>query len=153
MDFGPENRALQSLVREVLGTIASLHPRQFGTGNGGTHAAIQHIAQAMKDGFVWAFEIDIENCFPSFDGNKVADLLPLPKEVTGRVVLSRHLNLVPGNLLDLFGGVSGGVDQGVPQGVPHAPTSVLQVVLAFLVPRSLQRPGRASAKGRPHRPF
>jgi hypothetical protein len=38
----------------------------------------------MKDGFVWAFEIDIENCFPSFDGDKVVDLLPLPSEIHAR---------------------------------------------------------------------
>ena len=121
MDFGPKNRTLQYLVKGLLETVAYRHPHQFGTGNGGPHAAIKHIAQAMKDGYLWAVEIDIEKCFPSFDADKVADLLPLPKEVTERVVLSRHLNLVPGNLLDLFGGMSGGVHDGAPYGVPHTP--------------------------------
>ncbi len=121
MDFGPEHRALQHLVRRVLKMVADLHPHQFGTGNGGLHAAIKHVAQAMKDGFVWAVEIDVESCFPSFEADKVADLLPLPKEVTERVLLSRHLNLVPGNLLDLLGGVPGGAHEGVPYGVPHTP--------------------------------
>jgi hypothetical protein len=119
MSFGAENRALQYLALGLLETVANLHPRQFGTGNGGIHAAIKHVAQAMKEGFVWAVEIDIENCFPSFDGNKVPDLLPLPKEVTERVLLARNLNLVPGNLLDLFEGVTGGVHGGVPRGGPH----------------------------------
>jgi hypothetical protein len=119
MDFGPENRALQYLLLPLLREIADLHPHQFGTGNGGPHAAIKHVAQAMKDGHLWAVEVDVEKCFASFDGTKVADLLPFPKEVTERVALSRHLNLVPGNLLELFGGVSGGVHDGVPYGVPH----------------------------------
>jgi hypothetical protein len=84
------------------------------------HAAIKHVAQAMKDGHLWAVEIDIENCFPSFDEGKVADLLPFPKEVTEQVLLARNLNLVPGNLLDLLGGEPGGVDD-VPYGSSHAP--------------------------------
>jgi hypothetical protein len=120
MDFGPENRALQHLVLRLLRAIADLHPHQFGTGNGGMHAAITHVAQAMKDGHLWAVEIDIENCFPSFDEGKVADLLPFPKEVTEQVLLARNLNLVPGNLLDLLGGEPGGVDD-VPYGSSHAP--------------------------------
>jgi hypothetical protein len=120
MDFGPETRALQYLLLPLLREIAGLHFHQFGTGNGGSHAAIKHIAQAMKDGHLWAVEIDIENCFPSFDGDKVADLLPFPKEVTEQVLLARNLNLVPGNLLDLLGGVSGGVHDA-PYGSSHAP--------------------------------
>ncbi len=121
MDFGPENRARQYLVLRLLRAIADLHPHQFANRGRGTHAAIKHVAEAMNDGFAWAVEIDIENCFPSFDGDKVADLLPLPKEVTERVLLARHLNLVPGNLLDLLGCEPGGVHQGIPYGVPHTP--------------------------------
>jgi hypothetical protein len=121
MDFGPKSRALQYLVKDLLKTLADLHPHQFGTGNGGLHAAIKQVAQAMQDGYVWAVEIDIENCFLSFDADEVAGHLPLPKEVTERVLLSRHLKLVPGNLLDLLGGVSGGVHEDVPYGVPHTP--------------------------------
>ena len=102
MDFGPKNRTLQYLVKGLLQTLAYLHPHQFGTGNGGLHAAIKHVVQVMQDGHLWAVEIDIEKCFLSFDADKVVDLLPLPKEVTERVVLSRHLNLVPGNLVDIF---------------------------------------------------
>ncbi len=120
LDFGPKNRALQYLLLRPLREIADLHPHQFGTGNGGSHAAIKHVAQATKDGFIWAVEIDIVNCFPSFGGDGVVDLLPLPKEVTESVLISRHLNLVPGNLLDLFGEEPGGVHH-VPHGAPHIP--------------------------------
>src|SRR6266498_212595 len=108
------------LARRAMKVIADLHPHQCGSGNGGMHAAIKHVAQAMKDGFVWAVEMDLENCFWSFDADKVADLLPLPKEVTEQALLARNLNLVPGNLLDLLGGVSGGVHD-VPYGSPHTP--------------------------------
>src|SRR5262249_20234106 len=80
MEFGPEHKTLQYLVLPALKAIAELHPHQFGTGNGGSHAAIKRIAQAMNAGFHWATEIDIENCFPSFDGKKIIDLLPFPKE-------------------------------------------------------------------------
>ncbi len=120
MEFGLENKALQYLVLIVLKVVADLHPHQFGTGNGGPHAAIKHIAQAMKDGFVWTIEIDIENCFASFDGKKIIDLLPIPKEVNTPIHPILH-------------------------------QSVLQAIWAQVVPRSLQRPGRALPKGRPHR--
>jgi hypothetical protein len=75
----------------------------------------------MNAGFHWATEIDIENCFPSFDGKKIIDLLPFPKEVTERVILSRHLNLVPGNLNDLFGTMSGGAPCNTPHNTPVGP--------------------------------
>ncbi len=148
MDFGPENRALQYLLLPLLREIADLHPHQFGTGNGGSHAAIKHIAQAMKDGFVWAVEIDIESCFPSFEADKVADLLPLPKEVTERVLLSRHLNLVPGNLLDLLGGMPGGVhEDGSPYGVPHTPYIGPACGLGILVAEVLAEARRGIPQG------
>ena len=125
MEFGPENKALQYLVLSVLRIIADLHPHQFGTGNGGPHAAIKHIAQAMKDGFVWAIEIDIESCFPSFDGTKIIELLPFPKEVIERVLLPVHLNLVPGNLIDLFGTMPGGAHSHTPHTTPVGPAGDL----------------------------
>jgi hypothetical protein len=123
LDFLSKNRALQYLLLRPLREIADLHPHQFGTGNGGLHAAIKHVAQAMQDGHLWAAEIDIVDCFPSFDGDKVADLLSLPKEVTEQVLLARNLNLVPGNLFDLFGEESGGVHH-TPYGAPHTPLRV-----------------------------
>jgi hypothetical protein len=118
LDFGPKNRALQYLLLRPLREIADLHPHQFGTGNGGPHAAIKHVAQAMKAGFVWATEIDIVSCFASFGGEGVVDFLPLPKEVTEQVLLARNLNLVPGNLVDLSGEEPGGVHH-TPYGAPH----------------------------------
>src|SRR6266567_7797093 len=95
LDFGIENRALQYLVRSVLYAIADLHPRQFAT-RGGPPAAIAQVAKAIRAGNVHAREIDIKDFYSSFDGNKLVDLIPLPKKVIERVLLSRHLNIVPG---------------------------------------------------------
>jgi hypothetical protein len=39
--------------------------------------------------------IPISSCF---DGKKLKDLLPIPKEVTEYVLISEHLNLKGGNL-------------------------------------------------------
>jgi hypothetical protein len=37
----------------------------------GTHAAIKRAAELLADGHTWAIKIDIANCYPSFDGEKV----------------------------------------------------------------------------------
>ena len=92
LEFEIENRALQYLVRDVLIAVLELHPNQYAT-RGGVHAAIKHTKQALTDGYLWAVELDIKDCYPSFDGEKLTSLLPLPKEVTEHVILSRHLNL------------------------------------------------------------
>jgi hypothetical protein len=91
--FEIENRALQYLVRDVLIARLDLHPHQYAT-RGGVHAAIRHTKQALIDGYLWAVEVDIKDCYASFDEEKLTSLLlPLPKEVTEHVILSRHLNL------------------------------------------------------------
>jgi Reverse transcriptase (RNA-dependent DNA polymerase) len=108
LEFEIENRALQYLVRDVLIAVLELHPNQYVT-RGGIHAAIRHTKQALSDGYLWAVELDIQDCYPSFDGEKLSSLLPLPKEVTDHVILSRHLNLSSGFS---FVGNSPGDDQG-----------------------------------------
>jgi hypothetical protein len=98
LDFGIENRALQYLVASVLYAIAELHPRQFAT-RGGVPAAITQVVKAMKAGHLQVVEIDIKGFYPSFDGNKLVDLIPVPKRVIERVLLSQHLNIVPSESL------------------------------------------------------
>jgi hypothetical protein len=97
LDFGIENRALQYLVLSVLYAITELHPRQFAT-RGGPPAAITEVAKAIKAGSLHAREIDIKDFYPSFDGKKLVDLIPIPKRVIERVLISEHLNIVPGTL-------------------------------------------------------
>jgi N-terminal domain of reverse transcriptase len=97
MAFGIENRALQYLALRLLEQIADVTPYQY-TVRGGIHAAIKQVAKVMSTGPVWAVELDVVDCYPSFDGKKLTDLLPLPKEVSERVLISAHLNLKGGNI-------------------------------------------------------
>jgi len=94
LDFGIENRALQYLVLSVLYAIAELHPRQFAT-RGGVPGAITEVVKAIKAGDLHAREIDIKDFYPSLDGNKLVDLIPIPRKVIARVLTSEHLTIVP----------------------------------------------------------
>ena len=58
-------------MRDVLIAVLELHPNQYAT-RGGVHAAIKHTKQALIDGYVWAVELDIKDCYPSFDEEKLA---------------------------------------------------------------------------------
>jgi hypothetical protein len=141
MNFGLENRSLQYLVKAALLTTANLHPHQYGSV--GVHAAIAHVVKLMEQGYVWSVEIDIENCFPSFKEERLYEFLPLPKEVIRHVIMASHLNIVSGNLYDLFGPAEHGVDpilatdvlaearQGIPQG-SAASNIVAEMLLASL---------------------
>lgn len=91
LDFGIEHRALQYLVLPLLRARSEQHPCQYG--RRGTHAAIARVAELMARGYVHAVETDIANCFQSFDGEKVAGHLPIPKRVTSAVVVGAALNM------------------------------------------------------------
>jgi hypothetical protein len=67
------------------------------------HEAIRQTSKALSAGLQWGVELDISNCYQSFDGNELTKLIPLPKEVTENIILSAHLNLVPGNIWHFFG--------------------------------------------------
>jgi hypothetical protein len=90
--FGFEHRALQFLVLQLLKAQADLHPNQYLMR--GSHAAIKRVAQLMEMGHTWAVETDIASCYPSFDGEKLLELLPVPKEVTRNVLLSVTYDLL-----------------------------------------------------------
>lgn len=95
MDYGIENRALQHLVRPLIGARSNLHPHQYGTR--GSHAAIKRVAALLEQGYIWAIETDIKDCYPSFYGEKLFNFLPIPKKVTENVVCSASLNLSLGH--------------------------------------------------------
>jgi hypothetical protein len=119
MAFGIENRALQYLVLPLFEQVADVAPYQYLVKNGGTHAAIKHVVKAMSTGPVWAVEIDVVDCYPSFDGKKLKDLLPIPEEVTDNLLISEHLNLKGGN----FAGITKSGPFG-PAGDPKAPMTL-----------------------------
>ena len=101
--FGLENRALQLLVLKLLKAQADLHPNQYLMR--GTHAAIERVVELLNAGYAWAIETDIHNCYPSFDGEKVPELLPVPKEVTRRVFLCGTYTIL------LYSGTFGPADE------------------------------------------
>ena len=99
MAFGIEHRALQHLVLLVLRELVELHPSQYQTnpyGPRGTHPAIERVKNALSEGYVWAIEYDIKDCYPSFNGKELSNFLPLPKKVIEAVLLCEHLNLKGG---------------------------------------------------------
>lgn len=108
----------------------------------GTHAAIERVAALMAEGYVWAVETDIKDCFPSFQGEKVQELLPLPKKVTRSVLLCASLNLSLGHnsifgpadpgdppYEEVFPEVFAAARQGIPQG-SAASNLVTEILLA-----------------------
>lgn len=97
MEFGIENRSLQYLLLPCIAARADLDPNQYFI-NGGRDAAMQHVHDALLAGFDHVVEMDIKNCYPSFNGEKLSGLLPIPKGMYERVILSRDLNLYPENL-------------------------------------------------------
>lgn len=102
MDFGIRNRALQQIALWLLSACSDLHPHQFANA-GGTKAAITEVLEALNGGYTYTSEIDIKNCFPSVDGERMSELLPVPTETTHNVILSRYLNPTPGNIIHYFG--------------------------------------------------
>ena len=66
-NFGFEHRTRQYLVVDFLSSIALLHPDQYGT-RGGVPVAIDRVSELLRAGYGWTIELDIANCFPSFEG-------------------------------------------------------------------------------------
>ena len=128
------------MAKRVLEALADIHPNQFAT-KGGTHGAIRAVEKAMEEGFCWTIEVDISNCYLSFDGESIANFLPLPKKVTRGVIMSEYLSLVPGNFAEGLGPVYGPEDEfffsqviadarpGIPQGSAVSPL-VTEILLA-----------------------
>jgi len=128
--FGIENTALQYLLLPLLEQVADVTPYQY-TVRGGMHAAIKQVAKVMSIGPVWAVELDVVDCYPSFDREKLTDLLPVPKEVSEHVLIAEHLNIKGGNIKQVkVKGVKDVVKSGLfgPAGTSKA--STLEGVLA-----------------------
>jgi hypothetical protein len=157
MAFGIENRALQYLVLLVLRELVELHPSQYQTnpyGPRGTHPAIERVKKAMSEGFVWAIEYDIKDCYPSFNGKELSKFLPLPKKIIEAVLVCEHLNLnlkggyslqqsskgsvvcENGNEEGLLNDELAKVRQGLSQGSAASPL-VAEAVLSTTLPKSV----------------
>jgi hypothetical protein len=155
MDFGIDQRARQYLVASVLKMVADLHPDQYLT-RGGVPAAIDRVAALLLEGYRWTFEIDLENCYPSFTGTNLEKYIPVKKEVIANVILAAHLTVTPGDALhDLFGpGNVGEDDPGNPvelstalsnarRGIPQG-SAVASIAVEMLLAEPLKSlPGEA----------
>lgn len=90
--FGMKGRTAQEAVKRVLAPYFVPKPFQFTMK--GVPAAIEGVRQAIAGGFVHAARLDIKNFYASFNGDKLAHELPLPKGVVEYVVTGRHMNCV-----------------------------------------------------------
>jgi hypothetical protein len=125
LEFGIEHRSLQYLVREGLRARCSLDPNQYAT-HGGREAAIASVRDAMLAGYQHIAEIDIKSFFPNIIEKGALELLPIHRRVIEVVILSKHLNFAPCNLLfggdaspekdDALGGNIAEARRGIPQG-------------------------------------
>lgn len=142
MNFGIEHRALQYMVSSCLKAQANLHPMQFAI-HCGRQAAVQRAYDLMLSGYEYVTEMDIANCYPSFNGEKLAGLLPLPKEVTEKIILSNHFSLHPANMccqswgtteemLDLFSEDLTEARRGIAQG-SAASNVVAEILLSSVL--------------------
>lgn len=143
-DFGIENRALQCLVGRVLRALVDLNPHQF-MFHGGVPAAVDEALHNLNEGYGYLAEIDIKDCFPSFEEEAVKNILPLPREVTEQAILFRSLTTAPGNIQGYFGTEPSEdevseVQRGLPQGSAVSPL-VVDALLANVFP-ALPQEGR-----------
>jgi hypothetical protein len=146
MDFGIENRALQYLVEACVMAQVDLHPTQFAT-TGGRDAAIKFVRDALVSGYRHVAEVDIRDCYLSFDGEKLSTLLPVPKEVISKVILSNDLNLYSDNKLIRLCCISPEIDEGcggniaeARQGIPQGSAVSNAVAEILLAPVLTQVP-------------
>ncbi len=98
-EFGLENTALQIMVRDVLNARGAFseYQTQF---KGGVPEAIKRVRAALESGKVYALTCDLQNCFGSFQEEGLKASLPLPKEVTEKVVMSKGMSFSPMGILN-----------------------------------------------------
>jgi hypothetical protein len=134
--FGLLNRALHILVLRALEPTARPTEHQYASkGKGGRQAAVEAAADAMRNGYEWIIELDIKDCYPSFDSERVAQCLPLPREVAGRVISLVKYNLIPRKAEPLTLGpldLLGQSQRGLPQGSALSPW-IAEIVIAAVL--------------------
>jgi hypothetical protein len=64
---------------------------QYNTTGRGRDAAITRALEAIRAGYRHFCCIDIQNCYESFDGERIAAILPLPRKVTRHVIMADNL--------------------------------------------------------------
>lgn len=132
--FGLENRTLQYLVRNILARLCPSKPFMYDVTGKGVSAAVADIKRAGNQGYRWTFCADIIDCYNSVNELALPDHLPLPKDVTRKVLVSGEMNF----LRDVHRSSNGlqfpasnlKRPVGIPQGSPTSP-----LVLRCLIQR------------------
>ncbi|WP_420418332.1 reverse transcriptase domain-containing protein [Pacificispira sp.] len=134
MSFGLLQKAIQILVGRALRPFANLHSYQYATKNGGRPAAVEAVLEAINDGYTHAVELDICNCFGSFDAQKIQEFLPVPREIIETNLVSRSMNLVHRNTGHIHppGRWIGDCQQGLPQGSSSSPLLAEMLIACVL---------------------
>lgn len=143
--FGIENRARQYMVERFVTAVCPTEPSQF-LMRGGVAAAIGQVKKLLAEGYNYAIEADLTNCFPSMNAGSMHEIVPLPKEVIDKVVMGEGYVAIPGDALLYYFGSSnddeGNHDlliekvaealRGIPHGSP-ASSAVAEVLIAHVL--------------------
>lgn len=94
--YGLENRALQALISRVLDAHTPDGTNRYERkGRGRNRAAQEIIRLIIEESCLFVMVADIVDCYPSFNIDRMGQLLPLPRRVTQSVVARRPRNLLP----------------------------------------------------------
>lgn len=88
--FGPRQKAMQFMVRDILST--HFVPRPFQFSHSGVHRAIAAVRQAAKAQPTHYAHLDIQNFYGSYQLELLREL-PIPKGLVDYVVSGRHLKV------------------------------------------------------------
>ncbi len=92
-DFGLRNRAVHYLLKPLLEACGAAHGHQYGFLGRSRDDLANYVKEHVEAGYCYAVTLDIANCFGSFNGEAVADRLPLPRRVVDSHVTFRQLEI------------------------------------------------------------
>lgn len=91
LQFGLKHRTRHDVIARVMGHY--LKPRAFQFTQRGVAKAAAFAKQLINNGCICAARLDIKDFFASFNFEKLAPELPLPKKVVEHAVAGRHLKV------------------------------------------------------------
>ncbi|NDV02892.1 hypothetical protein [Pseudoroseicyclus tamaricis] len=94
LSFGMANRTRQALVRNLIRAMHGLTPGDHMLFHGGAPAAIGRIKSLFDAGYQQVAQLDVKECYASFNVDLVAELLGLDEEVAFNVLSAEAANIV-----------------------------------------------------------
>lgn len=92
-DFGLRSRAIQYLLKPFLEVCGAAKDHQYGFCGRSRDDLALYVKAQVERGYPFAVILDIANCFGSFNGDAVANHLPLPCRVADNHVTVRQQRL------------------------------------------------------------